>query len=86
MASNTKALDRRLFGHDGARDRGPLGRCSRAFQIQLGRRMPRNQYVVIGLAQGIAPLAYRRALREWPIAVAGKGGSYQLDPAFPGPE
>jgi len=26
---------------------------------------------------------YRRTLREWPIAVAGKGGSYQLDPDFP---
>ncbi len=24
----------------------------------------------------------REALREWPIAVAGKGGSYQLDPDF----
>lgn len=27
---------------------------------------------------------FRMALREWPIAVAGKRGSYVLDPEFPG--
>jgi hypothetical protein len=27
---------------------------------------------------------FRMALREWPIAVAGKGGSYILDPDFCG--
>jgi hypothetical protein len=27
---------------------------------------------------------FRMALREWPIAVAGKHGSYVLDPDFPG--
>lgn len=25
---------------------------------------------------------FRRSIREWPIAVAGIGGSYQLDPDF----
>ena len=40
------------------------------------------------LLQGkIRWVIYRKALREWPIAVAGKGGSYQLDPDFPdGPQ
>jgi hypothetical protein len=28
--------------------------------------------------------AYRKALREWLIAVAGKDGWYILDPDFPG--
>lgn len=27
---------------------------------------------------------YCMALRNWPIAVAGKGASYVLDPDFPG--
>ena len=36
------------------------------------------------LLQGkIRWVIYRKALREWPISVAGKGGSYQLDPVFP---
>jgi len=28
-------------------------------------------------------IIYRKALCEWPIAVAGKPGSYILDPDFP---
>ncbi|MBB5707337.1 hypothetical protein [Sphingopyxis panaciterrulae] len=27
---------------------------------------------------------FRMALREWPVAVAGKQGSHVLDPEFPG--
>lgn len=27
-------------------------------------------------------VTYRKALREWPMAVGGSGGSYQRDPDF----
>lgn len=37
------------------------------------------------LLQGkIGWLSWRKALREWPIAVAGRDGAYILDPDFPG--
>lgn len=56
--------------------------------VQRGFQMWKLKYIWTAtklLIQGkIRWEIYRMALREWPIAVAGKGGGYVLDPDFPG--
>ncbi|MGE4410451.1 MAG: hypothetical protein AB7D33_07770 [Sphingobium sp.] len=56
------------------------------FERRKGRAMWKLRYFANAtrlLFKGnIRWVIYRKALREWPIAVAGKGGVYQLDPDF----
>ena len=56
------------------------------FERRKGRAMWKLRYFANAtrlLFKGnIRWVIYRKALREWPVAVAGKDGAYQLDPDF----